>query len=60
MDGYDRRDLKYQDACDGENAREIIFFDELGFGWFVPRYVIDSVVGQEGSNIKEKTLKDLL
>lgn len=44
------------------HKNEIIFFDELGFGWVVDKRVIQSI--HESSNNKEiiveKTLADLL
>lgn len=44
------------------NNKEIIFFDELGFGWVVDKAVIKKI---HASNIKdnlvvEKTLADIL
>lgn len=42
--------------------REIIFFDELGFGWVVDSKVIDLIHDSNPGNecIVEKTLSDLL
>ena len=42
--------------------KEIIFFDELGFGWVVDKQIIQNIHEQSINNevIVEKTLSDLL
>lgn len=42
--------------------REIIFFDELGFGWVVERYIIKKIrdITIKEELMVEKTLADLL
>ena len=44
------------------NRKEIIFFDELGFGWIVDKSVIQKIHSgnAEEDTIVEKTLADLL
>ena len=44
------------------NQREIIFFDELGFGWVVDKAVIHAInaCSNREDLIVEKTLADLL
>jgi hypothetical protein len=44
------------------NRKEIIFFDELGFGWIVDKTVIQQLHNQKNNEdlIVEKTLADLL
>lgn len=44
------------------NKREIIFFDELGFGWVVDKSVIRAINActKHEDLIVEKTLADLL
>lgn len=44
------------------NRKEIIFFDELGFGWVVDRSIIKKIhAGSPNEDaIIEKTLADLL
>lgn len=44
------------------NGKEIIFFDELGFGWIVDKSVIKKIHdSQQNDDIMvEKTLGDLL
>ena len=42
--------------------KEIIFFDELGFGWIVDKSVIQKLHNEKNNDdiIVEKTLADLL
>lgn len=42
--------------------KEIIFFDELGFGWVVDNSIIKKIhsSSQDDDSIVEKTLADLL
>jgi hypothetical protein len=44
------------------NRKEIIFFDELGFGWIVDKSLIKKIHSgnQDEDAIIEKTLADLL
>lgn len=43
------------------NKKEIIFFDELGFGWVVDKTIIKKIHAAAGKDvIVEKTLADLL
>ena len=44
------------------NRKEIIFFDELGFGWIVDKSVIQNIHGSAPGEdaIVERTLADLL
>ncbi len=44
------------------NRKEIIFFDELGFGWVVDRSIIKKIHSDSCNEdvIVEKTLSDLL
>ncbi len=44
------------------NRTEIIFFDELGFGWIVDKSIIKKIHGGNSNEdaIVEKTLNDLL
>lgn len=44
------------------NKKEIIFFDELGFGWVVDKHIIQMIhdCSADKAAIAEKTLKDLL
>ena len=44
------------------NKKEIIFFDELGFGWVVEKAIIQMIHDNSSNKevITEKTLKDLL
>jgi hypothetical protein len=44
------------------NRKEIIFFDELGFGWVVDKSIIKKIhAGNQNEDIMvEKTLADLL
>ncbi len=44
------------------DRKEIIFFDELGFGWVVDRSIIKKIHtgGRNEDVIVEKTLADLL
>ncbi|MGD8837483.1 MAG: hypothetical protein PVJ84_12340 [Desulfobacteraceae bacterium] len=44
------------------NRKEIIFFDELGFGWVVDKSIIQKIhAGNKNEDIMvEKTLADLL
>lgn len=42
--------------------KEIIFFDELGFGWVVDKQILQKIhdSAEEADMIVEKTLADLL
>ena len=44
------------------NRKEIIFFDELGFGWIVDKSIIKKIHNgnPDEDTIVEKTLADLL
>lgn len=44
------------------NKKEIIFFDEIGFGWVVDKQIIQLIHERSGNKevIVEKTLADLL
>jgi len=44
------------------NRTEIIFFDELGFGWIVDKSILQKIHGGNPNEdiIVEKTLADLL
>jgi hypothetical protein len=52
----------FQGGDERMNRKEIIFFDELGFGWIVDSAVIQKIHSgkQNDDIIVEKTLADLL
>jgi len=53
---------KFQGGNSDMNRKEIIFFDELGFGWIVEKSIIQKIHGgnPDEDTIVEKTLADLL
>lgn len=53
--------MVYRGDNNDPEKKEILFFDDIGFGWIVPKYVIEPIYGVDGNEkVKEMTLADLL
>jgi hypothetical protein len=59
---FERAERFFQGGFVQMNRKEIIFFDELGFGWIVDKAIIKKLHSENSNEdiIVEKTLADLL